>query len=132
MEIRPNEWGLAADRSRPDPNIRRILFLGGSITLGWGVKEEDTVTEQLRQDLPSPDASNIEVLNGGVGNYNAERYVERFFTELTPPQADRHRGALFPARRGETRRGGGNTLLRNSELAVTLWIAPASDRRRPA
>ena len=24
-----------------------------------------------------------QVLNGGVGNYNAERYVSRFFKELT-------------------------------------------------
>ena len=26
---------------------------------------------------------NVEVLNGGIGNYNTERYVSRFFKELT-------------------------------------------------
>jgi hypothetical protein len=48
--IRTNELGL---RGRPlesmAPPHRRILFLGGSITLGWGVKEDETVTTRVEQ-----------------------------------------------------------------------------------
>src|SRR3978361_996480 len=41
VNIRLNEWGLRGGPVAAKPS-RRILFLGGSITLGWGVKEEDT------------------------------------------------------------------------------------------
>jgi hypothetical protein len=38
VAIRLNEWGLRGAAVEPLPaNGRRILFLGGSIALGWGV-----------------------------------------------------------------------------------------------
>src|SRR5437870_11339858 len=44
VTIRLNEWGLRGGPVAPLPaGRRRILFLGGSIALGWGVPEEDTV-----------------------------------------------------------------------------------------
>src|SRR5688572_429415 len=44
VEIRLNEWGLRGDAvPAVSPDKRRILFLGASTTLGWGVHEEDTV-----------------------------------------------------------------------------------------
>src|SRR5690348_4786820 len=43
VQMRTNEWGLRGGPVPPrDAKIRRILFLGGSITLGWGVQESDT------------------------------------------------------------------------------------------
>ena len=50
VEIRTNAWGLrgAEVPMPPVPGRRRILFLGSSVTLGWGVPEEATVTEKLR------------------------------------------------------------------------------------
>jgi lysophospholipase L1-like esterase len=101
---------------------RRILFLGGSITLGWGVAEADTVEEQLEKRLRDA-GEPVEVLNGGVGNYNAERYVSRFFkeqTELKPTDIVVH---YFLRDAEDLPPGGGNYLLRNSQAAVTLWIA---------
>ena len=85
-EIRLNDWGLRGpDVAALQPGQRRILFLGGSITLGWGVPEKDTLEARLERRLnDTGDAA--QVLNGGVGNYNAERYVSRFFKELTPLQ----------------------------------------------
>jgi hypothetical protein len=39
----------------------------------------------VRKTLDTTDSGNpAQVLNGGVGNYNTERYVSRFFKELTP------------------------------------------------
>ena len=78
VNIRLNEWGLRGGPVAAHPG-RRILFLGGSITLGWGVNEEDTVSVRVQQILQRQDPD-VEVLNGGVGNYNAERYVEDFYT----------------------------------------------------
>ena len=54
----------------------RILFLGDSLTFGWGVKEEETfatlIEENLNKDAPT------EVLNFGIGNYNTEQEVNLF------------------------------------------------------
>lgn len=123
VTIRLNDRGLRGGPVEPAPtNGRRILFLGGSITLGWGVPEEETVEQRLEKMLTA-EGQRVQVLNGGVGNYNAERYVARFFHELAPLNPTdivvhyflRDAEALSP--------GGGNFLLRHSELAVTLWIA---------
>jgi lysophospholipase L1-like esterase len=121
VNIRLNEWGLRGGPVASNPP-RRILFLGGSITLGWGVKEEDTVSAQVEKILRVREPG-VEVLNGGVGNYNAERYVARFFKELeglNPTDIVVH---YFVRDAEKLDPGGGNILLRNSELAVTLWIA---------
>jgi lysophospholipase L1-like esterase len=123
VEIRLNEWGL---RGGPvaslQPGDRRILFLGGSITLGWGVAESDTVEARLQKML---EASGVkaEVLNGGIGNYNAERYTSRFFKELTGLKPTDIVVHYFLRDAEELPPGNGNVLLRNSEIAVTLWIA---------
>jgi hypothetical protein len=40
IDVRLNEWGLRGGAVEPaGPDVRRILFLGGSTTLGWGVPE---------------------------------------------------------------------------------------------
>ena len=123
VEIRLNEWGLRGGPVAPrTAGERRIQFLGGSITLGWGVAEADTVTARLERLFSSADIK-AEVLNGGVGNYNAERYVARFLKDLTPLDPTDIVVHYFLRDAEELDRGGGNILLRYSELAVTLWIA---------
>lgn len=121
--IRTNDWGLRGPQVSPrDPAIRRILFLGSSITLGWGVREEETETELLRK-MFAADGQTVEVLNAGIGNYNAERYVERFLTELAELKPSDIVIQYFLRDAEKLDAGGGNFFLRNSELAVTLWIA---------
>lgn len=123
VPIRLNEFGLRGAPVEPFVDGgRRILFLGGSIALGWGVAEEDTVEARLERQLRAT-GERVQVLNGGVGNYNAKRYVSRFFKELTelrPSDIVVHyflRDAeVLPA-------SDDNIVLRNSQLAVTLWIA---------
>lgn len=121
--IRTNEWGLrGAPVPARDPAARRILFLGGSITLGWGVAEENTLTERLA-GMFADRGNKVEVLNAGIGNYNAERYVELFLTRLTELAPTDIVVQYFLRDAEKLDPGGGNVLLRNSELAVTLWIA---------
>jgi lysophospholipase L1-like esterase len=122
VTIRTNEWGLRGGAVRQPEPARRILFLGGSITLGWGVEEEDTVTARLEKALLTT-GQDVEVLNGGVGNYNAERYVERFFLRLTELRPTDIVVQYFLRDAEKLDAGGGNLILRHSELAVTLWIA---------
>jgi lysophospholipase L1-like esterase len=123
VEIRLNEWGLRGD---PVPAVssdkRRILFLGASTTLGWGVPEEDTVEKRLER-LFAATGQPAEVLNAGIGNYNAERYVSRFLKQLGGLNPTDIVVQYFMRDAESLPPGGGNILLRHSQLAVTLWIA---------
>lgn len=123
VEIRLNQWGLRGAPVGPlQPGTRRIFFLGGSITLGWGVPEADTVEAQL-ESMFAKSGNKVTVLNGGVGNYNAERYTSRFFNELTGLQPTDIVVHYFLRDAETLPPGNGNFLLRHSEVAVTLWIA---------
>ena len=54
VTIRLNEWGLRGGPVETlPPGGRRILFLGGSIALGWGVAEDDTFMGWLRPPAKS-------------------------------------------------------------------------------
>jgi lysophospholipase L1-like esterase len=122
-EIRTNSWGLRGGPVAPRNQVdRRILFLGGSITLGWGVPESDTITSRIETALRAK-GERVDVLNGGVGNYNAERYVQRFFAELQELEPTDIVVHYFLRDAEVLEPSSGNWLLRNSELAVTIWIA---------
>ncbi|WP_298244122.1 GDSL-type esterase/lipase family protein [uncultured Bradyrhizobium sp.] len=122
VEIRTNAWGLrgGAVSEAPAPGRRRVLMLGSSIALGWGVPEESVVSSLLQAKFAVA-GQDVEILNAGIGNYNAERYVERFLHRLTPLKPTDLLVLAF-VRDGEPlEQGGGNFLLRNSQLALTVW-----------
>lgn len=121
-EIRINELGLRGAPVPPARNgQRRILFLGSSITLGWGVKEEETMTARLESMFRNDGADTI-VFNAGIGNYNTIRYVEGFLSKLKVIEPTDIVIHYFLNDSEILEPGGGNFLLRNSQLAVTLWI----------
>src|SRR4051794_40571893 len=124
VNIRTNAWGLRGGpvSDAPAPGTRRILMLGSSIALGWGVDEDKVVSSFLEKKFEA-DGQRVEVLNGGVGNYNAERYVERFLTRLAPLQPTDLLVLAFVRDGEELTRDSGNVLLRNSQLALTAWVA---------
>lgn len=70
---------------------RRIHFLGSSITLGWGVPEEEgfvALVQQLLEAETAPETGlRYTTVNAGVGNYNTIYEVETFKqqVELTDP-----------------------------------------------
>jgi hypothetical protein len=121
--IKINDWGLRGDDIKPlAPGQRRVLLLGGSITLGWGVAEDQTLASLLRQKFVTCGAE-VQVLNAGIGNYNAARYVSRFFKELSALEPTDIVVQYFVRDAEALPPGGGNFLLRHSQLAVTMWIA---------
>jgi lysophospholipase L1-like esterase len=124
VDIRTNAWGLRGGPASetPAPGTRRILILGSSVALGWGV-DEDKVVSSLLQKKFAAARQPVEVLNGGIGNYNAERYIERFFSRLAPLRPTDLLILAFVRDGEELTQGGGNFLLRNSQLAVTAWTA---------
>jgi lysophospholipase L1-like esterase len=79
IEIRMNSLGMRDDErtaAKPEGK-KRIVFLGDSFTLGWGVPFESIITKQLEQML-NRTAKRYEVINMGVGNYNSSMEVELF------------------------------------------------------
>lgn len=122
--IRTNAWGLRGGpvSETPAPGTRRIMVLGGSLTLGWGVAEDQTVSSLLQKKFDEASIK-AEVLNAGIGNYNAQRYIERFLIRLAILHPTDILVLTFPRDGEALEQGGGNWLLRNSELAVIFWIA---------
>ena len=57
----------------------RIIMLGDSLTLGWGVPSKNTVSERLEVLLNENESEKrFEVINAGIGNTNTEMQVARF------------------------------------------------------
>ncbi len=120
VTIRINKQGLRGGPIRDPAPKRRILFLGSSVTLGWGVPEKEVLTSRI-QKLFEKDGQDVEVLNAGIGNYNTERYVHRYLTrlkDLNPTDIVVH---YFVNDVEILKSGGGNILLRNSQTAVMIW-----------
>ena len=57
-------------------DARRIVFLGDSLTFGWGVEDNKTFATLIEEDLNSKEPT--EVINFGTGNYNTEQEVNLF------------------------------------------------------
>lgn len=68
------------DYENPD-GVGRILMLGDSLTFGWGVAAEHTVSKRLEQRLNASASGRFEVINAGVGNYNTAMEVAWFLNE---------------------------------------------------
>lgn len=116
--IRTNALGMRGpDVDLNDRSKKRILFLGSSNTLGWGVPEEKTLPAILQRELNDKAV----VLNGGIGNYNAARYVTLFEKRFLGLKPDTVVINCFVRDAELLEPGGGNFLLRHSELAVLLF-----------
>ncbi len=85
--IRTNSFGMRDDEPHFKPNddtsLHRIVVIGDSFTLGFGVSAESTYSNVLEKMLNFGD--NLEVLNLGVGGYST--YDEALVLE--------HKGVLW-------------------------------------
>jgi len=77
VEIRTNELRMRdkARTAKPAPGVHRILVMGDSITLGWGVPQESSYAACLDALLAKQSPGQYEVMNAGVGNYTLSRMV---------------------------------------------------------
>ena len=99
---------------------RRFLILGSSIALGWGVEENQVFSSRLNK-LSKKNDLNWIFVNGGVGNYNTERYVNNYFenwkelefTDIIINYFVNDSEILLTKKT--------NILIQHSHLAVVLW-----------
>ena len=79
VEISTNSHGFRdyEYKIKNDKNKKRILILGDSFTLGWGVSLNDLFSKKLEKKLNKQN-NNFEVINTGIGNYNSSMQVELF------------------------------------------------------
>ncbi len=80
-DVTINSQGLS-DREIPlerTPGTERIMMLGDSFVLGWGVPFEETISKRLERQF-AKDGKKVEVISTGVGNYNSIMEVEYYLT----------------------------------------------------
>jgi len=85
----PNQRGFSADKEivinerglrgpvvpyERTPGTKRILFLGDSITFGYGVRDDEVVTERVRTMLAAAGVA-TETVNTAIASYNTEQEV---------------------------------------------------------
>ena len=77
VTISTNEAGMRDSRpvSAKRPGELRILMLGDSVVLGWGVEEAQIFPRRLETILAGTLGRPVRVLNAGVSSYNTEQYL---------------------------------------------------------
>jgi hypothetical protein len=78
VDVRINSQGLRdREYSLAKPaGVYRVLILGDSTTLGWGVRAEETAAKILEREL----GPRFEVINAGVGNYGTVQELTYYKT----------------------------------------------------
>jgi len=86
VDVSFNEHGFRDDPIGPrEPDELRILFLGDSVTFGWGVEQDAIFPARLEQILTERLGRPVDVINTGVGSYNTVQQravLERFGESL--------------------------------------------------
>jgi len=80
VEIKINNFGqrdIDINNNILDKYDRSFLILGSSIPLGWGVENSKVISNQLNK-ISKDRMKDWLFVNGGIGNYNTERYVNNY------------------------------------------------------
>jgi lysophospholipase L1-like esterase len=82
VDFRTNSHGLRDHEFPFDriPGKLRIVMLGDSLTVGWGVPLEETFSKRIER-MYADSGIDAVVINLGVGNYNTVQEVQAFLTK---------------------------------------------------
>lgn len=116
----------APELAEPRDSLRkRVLVLGSSITMGWGVPFAQTFSataeRRLNQDRPFGPRYSFEFVNAGIGNYNTvfqHALFRRQFPVVRPDLVVLH---YFISDVQPRTMGRDNALLKHSYLAAFLF-----------
>lgn len=127
VSVRLNSLGNRGKEPMPQgtKKVKRFLVLGSSVTMGWGVLEEETFTSRLEQKLntssPKPNNWIYEVNNAGIGNYNSEFQYELFKRQISQLKPDYVLLQYFISDAEKRPREKNNWIYKKSDLAVLLY-----------
>jgi len=62
----------------------RVVCMGDSCTMGWGVSNHETFCNQLRRLLPELHGKKLEVINAGVAGYTTFQGLHQLRTRILP------------------------------------------------
>jgi hypothetical protein len=99
---------------------RKFLIIGSSITLGWGVEQSKTFSSRLN-DLSKENGKNWIFINGGIGNYNTERYINNYFENWDDLEITDLIINFFVNDTEILTNKKTSFLLKNSHFAVVVW-----------
>ena len=99
---------------------RKFLIIGSSVTLGWGVEQSKTFSAKLN-DISKENNKNWIFINGGIGNYNAERYVNNYFENWIDLEVTDIIINFFVNDTEVLENNEVNFLVKYSHFAVVLW-----------
>ena len=112
-------------RNPKDPNCKRVLVMGSSITMGWGVPFEKTFTATterlLNSNKPFGPKTTFEFVNAGIGNYNTYfqyKLFQRQYPVVRPDMVVLHYFISDAQPRGM---GRDSFILRDSYLAAYFF-----------
>lgn len=90
VPVATDEQGRRFDPEAPPipSEARRLLILGDSITMGWGVAYPETFAGRLQTKLNEPGPPWYEIWNAGVGNYGTVQEVAAFHHRWLPQEPD--------------------------------------------
>jgi lysophospholipase L1-like esterase len=77
VNISTNSLGFRNKEIDSKKTKKRILFIGDSFTLGWGVDSDSTYSNVLENKL-TENGYEYDVINSGIGNYNTQMELELF------------------------------------------------------
>ena len=123
VEISTNKFGQRdVNYKKNDLKLfdRSFLFLGSSITLGWGVEFKDTYVNLLNHKAKKENNQWIFV-NGGVGNYNTERYINNYFKHWKELEFTDIVINFFVNDTETIKKNNPNFFLKNTHLGVVVW-----------
>jgi lysophospholipase L1-like esterase len=87
VDVRTNSAGFRDDEyALARSHRRRIIFLGDSLTFGWGVEKEESFEHRLEKSLD--DVRPTEIINFAAGNYNTTQEVNLFLDRGLAYQPD--------------------------------------------
>ena len=123
VEIKINKYGqrdIEYNNTDLKKFDRSFLFIGSSIVLGWGVESNDTFISRLNY-LSKVQNKNWLFINGGIGNYNTERYINNYFENWQNLEFTDIVIHYFVNDSEVINQDNSNFFTRNFQTAVILW-----------
>jgi lysophospholipase L1-like esterase len=120
VDVQINSDGLR-DKEYPVSrnDSHRIIFLGDSLTFGWGVEQDDTFQAVLEGILSKTRPT--EIINFGTGNYNTEQEVNLFLEKGLKYKPDQVVLFFFINDAEETPKPSRLSFLEHSEFISFYW-----------